>query len=235
MKNRLLPAAVVALAVGLAYLASVKVLRPEPPAAPETPPTPAGRPAPPAAPAPLSAVVDVLDIDPLLDPPADPESGSAPAGPVVTAFGGEPVPQPVRPAGGVVPIPPAEDDTPPVEVAPMPREVNADTSWMEKGTPSRARALNAVYDGQELGWWYWADDHEPLTAVLLGGPSLDRICPVDDDSAYARFAFPNPFASLSPWCRRNWYGEERLPQQARHDWDPHRGMFDISLSWIGPL
>ena len=46
---------------------------------------------------------------------------------MVTAFGGEPVPQPVRPVAAIVPIPPAEDDPPAVEVAPMPREVSAST------------------------------------------------------------------------------------------------------------
>lgn len=123
MKNWLLPAAVVGLAVALPYLVWVSRYQPRflGPSDYQVCVTPAP-PAPPA-PAALPAVVDVLDIDPLLDPPAGGAADPAPAGPVVTAFGDDPVPQPVRPASVVVPIPHADDEPVSVEVAPMPRPV----------------------------------------------------------------------------------------------------------------
>jgi len=125
MKNWLLPAVVVALAVALAVLVWVNL--PAPPAPAPTEPPAGAAPPPPtaAAPATLPAVVDVLDIDPLLDPPAGPASGPIPAGPVVTTFGDDPIPQPVRPASAVTPIPQADDEPAGAEVAPMPREVTA--------------------------------------------------------------------------------------------------------------
>lgn len=121
MKNGLFAASVVGLAVGLAYLVWVHKPQPTPPARHDAP-VKAVEPTPPPAPATLAAVVDVLDIDPLLDPPAAPFD-AAPTGPVVTAVGGDPVPQPVRPSSAVVPIPPADDEPGRVEVAPMPRVV----------------------------------------------------------------------------------------------------------------
>jgi hypothetical protein len=129
MKNWLLPAAVVGLAVALAYLAWVNLSPPHPPASSETPVVVAPQATPPA-PAALPAVVDVLDIDPLLDPPAGASSDPIPTSPVVTAFGDDPIPEPYRPyrpASAVAPIPRAVESVN-VEVAPMPREVNAETS-----------------------------------------------------------------------------------------------------------
>jgi hypothetical protein len=121
MNKWLFPAAVVGLAVGLACLV-LWVNKPQPvPPAPHDTPAAVAPAVVAAAPAPLPPVVDVLDIDPLLDPPSGP-SDAAPAGPVVTAFGDDPLPQPVRPASAVTPIPPA-DEPGTVEVAPMPREV----------------------------------------------------------------------------------------------------------------
>jgi hypothetical protein len=123
MKNWLLPAAVVGLAVAVAYLVGVTRHQPQPPASSEAPVDTAPPSATPPAPAPLPVVVDVIDIDPLLDPPAGGASDPVPASPVVTAFGDDPVPQPVRPASAVAPIPRATDEPVQVEVAPMPREV----------------------------------------------------------------------------------------------------------------
>lgn len=123
MKNGRFAASVVALAVGLAYLVWVHKPQPGRPAAHDAP-AEVTTPAAPSELATLAAVVDVLDIDPLLDPPAAPFEPAA-SGPVVTAVGGDPVPQPVRPASIVVPIPPADDEPTAVEVAPMPREVLA--------------------------------------------------------------------------------------------------------------
>jgi hypothetical protein len=126
MKKWLLPAVVVVLAVALAYFVWVKRHQPRflDPSDYQTGAVTRSLPASPA-PAALPAVVDVLDIDPLLDPPAAGGSDPVPASPVVTAFGGDPVPQPVRPASVVTPIPPADDEPVNVEVAPMPREVSA--------------------------------------------------------------------------------------------------------------
>ena len=71
-------------------------------------------------------VVDVTDIDALLDPPAIPaEEPESLGGPVLISVGyAEPVPTTSSPAGAPAPIPPAdEEEPPPVDVAPMPREV----------------------------------------------------------------------------------------------------------------
>ena len=135
MKNWLLPAAVVGLAVAVAYLVCVKRHKPLylDPSDYQTCVTD-GLPASPA-PAPLPVVVDVIDIDPLLDPPAGGASDPVPASPVVTAFGDDPVPQPVRPASAVAPIPRATDEPVRVEVAPMPRPAPVFIDLLPPGFP----------------------------------------------------------------------------------------------------
>jgi hypothetical protein len=63
----------------------------------------------PVAPTPvvLPAVVDVLDIDPLLDPPPIPPAEPAPPGVVVTALDDEPPAVAVAPVAAPPAIPPA--------------------------------------------------------------------------------------------------------------------------------
>lgn len=66
-------------------------------------------PATPPGPVVLPAVVDVLDIDPLLDPPPIPKSEPAPPGVVVTTLDDEPPAAPTTPTAAPAVIPPAVD------------------------------------------------------------------------------------------------------------------------------
>lgn len=142
MKNRWLIGGLVVAAAALAVYFTVaeKKSKPgePPPQAEASPQVPTA----PTAPVVLPAVVDVLDIDPLLDPPPIPPSdpaGVTPGTAVVIAMDDEP-PAVTPPVNAAPPaIPPAvvdepapgedgdeesvQDDEPAVEVAPMPREV----------------------------------------------------------------------------------------------------------------
>lgn len=129
MKMWVIGGAVVATVGVGAFVATTK---PEPASSVVVQPEPVVTAAPaaiPALPVPqvLTEVVDVTDIDPLLDPPVIPVAEpSAPAGPMLSAVGfEEPAPVVTRSPATVTPIPPAQDDdTPAVEVAPMPRAMS---------------------------------------------------------------------------------------------------------------
>jgi hypothetical protein len=261
MKNWLLPAAVVGLAVALAYLVWVsryqpRFLDPSDYHSGVTHPPPA-----PPAPAALPAVVDVLDIDPLLDPPAGGAADPVPAGPVVTAFGDDPVPQPVRPASVVAPIPHAGDESVSVEVAPMPREVKTETSFDDRDPVAR---LAGCFDPtnpelpepttgpygpapSDLEFRGLVDSTGRITGVpghfitgagmphssdMMETATLSRTRKLGlrpdqaGESILIRLAFTTPARPPAEWCRRGWYGNERLPRQlggekvvAKHDSD----------------
>ena len=62
-------------------------------------------PKPPSVPLAVQQVVDVMDIEPLLDPPGIPPSGAAPFGAVITRLGYEEVVPNIPPSVDVTPIP----------------------------------------------------------------------------------------------------------------------------------
>ena len=123
---------VIAVIGGICYLNATKRTPPALSLTPRVVPVTVNAVAVPTPPAKPTAVIEVTDIDPFLDPPVSPMPKPVrPIGTVHTALGVEiGTPEPVKPASAVIPIPPAVDDEvtpretavqPGVFLEPMPR------------------------------------------------------------------------------------------------------------------
>ena len=93
-------------AVGLYFAFAEKKAKVAAPPLAASPDVPVSQATTPQAAVVLPAVVDVLDIDPLLDPPPIPRAEAAPPGVVVTALDDEPA-TPVQSVSAAATIPPA--------------------------------------------------------------------------------------------------------------------------------
>ena len=89
------------------YLGAVK--RSAPAQTPDVAIVLAEKPKPPPVPLAVQQVVDVMDIEPLLDPPAIPPAESVSPGAVITRVGYEELPPTIQPSIDVKPIPKSND------------------------------------------------------------------------------------------------------------------------------